>query len=317
MIFSRLSPANSLTPCSVDLIATMSIISFSHVAKQYPGGVTALSDVSLEIAEGELVYLAGPSGAGKSSLLKLIAGIERPTAGLLLVSGQDMRKLNRTTLPYWRRMLGLILQQHRLLNDRSVLQNVMLPLLISGASTKEAAQRARVALDRVDLGNKAELLPQALSGGEQQRVAIARAIATRCCSPPDKACGSSSALLPRSTRSRATRARCAASLVLAPLINSGSMTFCSTLRSFSRRCCCKISPSMRRQYGSVVRFNLRISCPLTSNSPAVGRSIPAISFSKLDLPAPEGPARYTSSPSAISSDTSLSAVTPPGYCFAT
>jgi cell division transport system ATP-binding protein len=154
----------------------MSIISFSHVAKQYSAGVSALSDVSMEIAEGELVYLAGPSGAGKSTLLKLIAGIERPSAGLLLVSGQDMRKLNRTTLPYWRRMLGLILQQHRLLNDRSVLQNVMLPLLVSGASIKEAAQRARVALDRVDLGNKADLLPQALSGGEQQRVSIARAI---------------------------------------------------------------------------------------------------------------------------------------------
>ena len=101
----------------------MSIISFSHVAKQYAGGVSALSDVSMEIGEGELVYLAGPSGAGKSTLLKLIAGIERPSAGVLLVSGQDMRKLNRTTLPYWRRMLGLILQQHRLLNDRSVLQN--------------------------------------------------------------------------------------------------------------------------------------------------------------------------------------------------
>jgi len=86
----------------------MSIISFSHVAKQYEGGVSALSDVSMEIAEGELVYLAGASGAGKSTLLKLIAGIERPSAGLLLVSGQDMRKLNRTTLPYWRRMLGLI-----------------------------------------------------------------------------------------------------------------------------------------------------------------------------------------------------------------
>ena len=154
----------------------MSIISFSHVAKHYAGGVSALSDVSMEIAEGELVYLAGPSGAGKSTLLKLIAGIERPSAGLLLVSGQDMRKLNRTTLPYWRRMLGLILQQHRLLNDRSVLQNVMLPLLVSGASVKEATQRARVALDRVDLGNKADLAPQALSGGEQQRVSIARAI---------------------------------------------------------------------------------------------------------------------------------------------
>ena len=154
----------------------MSIISFSHVAKKYPGDVIALSDVSMEIAEGELVYLAGPSGAGKSTLLKLIAGIERPSAGLLLVSGQDMRKMNRTTLPYLRRKLGLILQQHRLLNDRSVLQNVMLPLLVSGSTAKEAEQRARVALDRVSLGDKAALVPQALSGGEQQRVSIARAI---------------------------------------------------------------------------------------------------------------------------------------------
>lgn len=154
----------------------MSIISFSHVSKKYPGDVTALTDVSMEIAEGELVYLAGPSGAGKSTLLKLIAGIERPSGGLLLVSGQDMRKLNRATLPYLRRKLGLILQQHRLLQDRSVLQNVMLPLVVSGASAKEAAQRASVALDRVGLGAKALLLPQALSGGEQQRASIARAI---------------------------------------------------------------------------------------------------------------------------------------------
>ena len=176
MTFSRLSLVNLLMRCSTDFLTRMSIISFSHIAKQYAGSISALSDVSMEIAEGELVYLAGPSGAGKSTLLKLIAGIERPSAGLLLVSGQDMRKLNRTTLPYWRRMLGLILQQHRLLNDRSVLQNVMLPLLVSGASVKEATQRARVALDRVDLGNKADLAPQALSGGEQQRVSIARAI---------------------------------------------------------------------------------------------------------------------------------------------
>ncbi len=154
----------------------MSIISFSHVAKKYPGDVIALSDVSMEIAEGELVYLAGPSGAGKSTLLKLIAGIERPSGGLLLVSGQDMRKMNRTTLPYLRRKLGLILQQHRLLGDRSVLQNVMLPLLVSGSTAKEAEQRARVALDRVGLSDKAMLVPQALSGGEQQRVSIARAI---------------------------------------------------------------------------------------------------------------------------------------------
>lgn len=157
----------------------MSIISFSHVAKKFPGDVTALSDVSMEVAEGELVYLAGPSGAGKSTVLKLIAGIERPSAGLLLVSGQDMRKLNRPTLPYLRRKLGLILQQHQLLQDRSVLQNVMLPLLVSGSTVKEAGQRARVALDRVGLGNKADLLPQALSGGQQQRASIARAIVHR------------------------------------------------------------------------------------------------------------------------------------------
>lgn len=154
----------------------MSIISLSHVSKKYPGDVTALTDVSMEIAEGELVYLAGPSGAGKSTLLKLVAGIERPSGGLLLVSGQDMRKLNRATLPYLRRKLGLILQQHRLLQDRNVLQNVMLPLVVSGASAKEAMQRAGVALDRVGLGGKAALLPQALSGGEQQRASIARAI---------------------------------------------------------------------------------------------------------------------------------------------
>jgi len=178
MICSPSSRPNSSTRCSADH-APMSIISFSHVAKKYPGDVTALSDVSMEVAEGELVYLAGPSGAGKSTMLKLIAGIERPSAGVLLVSGQDMRKLNRATLPYLRRKLGLILQQHQLLRDRSVLQNVMLPLLVSGSSAKEAEQRARVALDRVGLGDKAALLPQALSGGEQQRVSIARAIVHR------------------------------------------------------------------------------------------------------------------------------------------
>ena len=157
----------------------MSIISFSHVAKKYPGNVTALSDVSMEISEGELVYLSGPSGAGKSTLLKLIAGIERPSGGVLLVSGQDMRKLSRATLPYLRRKLGLILQQHQLLRDRSLLQNVMLPLLVSASSVKEAEQRAHVALERVGLGDRAGLLPQALSGGEQQRASIARAIVHR------------------------------------------------------------------------------------------------------------------------------------------
>ena len=99
----------------------MAIISFSHVTKKYPGDVIALADLTLAVKEGELVFLTGPSGAGKSTLLKLVAGIERPTGGVLLVSGQDMRKLNRTTLPFLRRKLGLILQQHRLLQDLSLI----------------------------------------------------------------------------------------------------------------------------------------------------------------------------------------------------
>ena len=154
----------------------MSIISFSRVTKKYPGDVVALSDLTLSVNEGELVFLTGPSGAGKSTLLKLIAGIERPTGGVLLVSGQDMRKLNRTTLPFLRRKLGLILQQHRLLHERSVLDNVMLPLIVTGASTQESRQRAMLALERVGLESKAGAAPLSLSGGEQQRVSIARAI---------------------------------------------------------------------------------------------------------------------------------------------
>ena len=154
----------------------MSIISFSHVTKKYPGDVVALADLTLSVNEGELVFLTGPSGAGKSTLLKLVAGIERPTGGVLLVSGQDMRKLNRTTLPFLRRKLGLILQQHRLLQDRNVLDNVMLPLVVTGASPQEARQRAMVALERVGLDAKALATPMSLSGGEQQRVSIARAI---------------------------------------------------------------------------------------------------------------------------------------------
>jgi cell division transport system ATP-binding protein len=154
----------------------MSIISFSHVSKKYAGDVTALSEISLDINEGELVFLTGPSGAGKSTLLKLIAGMEKPSGGMLQVSGQDMRKLNRTTLPFLRRKLGLIMQQQRLLNDRNVLANVMLPLIISGATTQEANERATVALERVGMMGKAQALPKTLSGGEQQRVSIARAV---------------------------------------------------------------------------------------------------------------------------------------------
>lgn len=155
------------------------MIVFEHVSKQYSQDAYALKDVSLSIADGELIFLAGPSGAGKSTLLKMIAGIEKPSSGRVSVNGQDISKLKTGSLPYLRRKLGLILQDQKLLNDRSVLSNVMLPLVVTGASSTEAEQRARIALEKVGLPDKAASLPMALSGGEQQRVAIARAIVNR------------------------------------------------------------------------------------------------------------------------------------------
>lgn len=155
------------------------MIEFQHVSKQYAKDATALSDVTLSVAKGELVYLSGPSGAGKSTLLKMIAAIERPSDGTVQVNGQDIGKLKASGLPYLRRNLGLILQQQRLLFDRNVLSNVMLPLLVGGATRADAEKRARAALDKVDLLDKAASQPLSLSGGEQQRVTIARAIVNR------------------------------------------------------------------------------------------------------------------------------------------
>ncbi len=155
------------------------MIEFRNVSKRYEGSAAALSDVSLSIAKGELVFLAGPSGAGKSTLLKLIAAIERPSGGAVKVGDQDIGRISSSALPYFRRKLGLIFQQQRLLADRSVLQNVMLPLIVVGTAQTEAERRSRAALDKVGLLDKAALPPPALSGGEQQRVAIARAIVHR------------------------------------------------------------------------------------------------------------------------------------------
>lgn len=155
------------------------MIEFQQVFKQYAKDATALSDVTLSVAKGELVFLAGPSGAGKSTVLKMIAAIERPSAGTVHVNGQDIGNLKASGLPYLRRNLGLILQQQRLLSDRNVLSNVALPLLVSGATRADAEKRARAALDKVGLLDKAASQPMSLSGGEQQRVAIARAIVNR------------------------------------------------------------------------------------------------------------------------------------------
>lgn len=155
------------------------MITFDRVTKRYPPDITALTDVSAEIADGELVTVVGHSGAGKSTLLKLIPAIERPTAGSILVNGQNVATLGRGALPYLRRNMGLVFQDQKLLFDRSALANVLLPLEIAGFPHREAQRRAEAALDKVGLLARARALPIALSGGEQQRLAIARAVVHR------------------------------------------------------------------------------------------------------------------------------------------
>jgi len=155
------------------------LVSFSAVAKRYPGGQEALKDVSFSLEAGELAFLTGRSGAGKSTLLKLIPAIERPSAGSVVVNGQNVASLKRAAIPYLRRNIGLVFQDQKLLYDRSVFDNVMLPLAFSAHAPKEAARRARAALDKVGLLGREKANPIQLSGGEQQRVAIARAVVNR------------------------------------------------------------------------------------------------------------------------------------------
>jgi cell division transport system ATP-binding protein len=155
------------------------MIQFDQVTKRYPGSDDVLKNVSLKIDAGELVFVTGHSGAGKSTLLKLIAAIERPTSGTVLIANQNISKLKPSAIPFMRRRFGLIFQDHKLLYDRNCFENVILPLHINGVSSTEAAKRVRAALDKVGLLHKEKAMPITLSGGEQQRLAIARAVVSR------------------------------------------------------------------------------------------------------------------------------------------
>lgn len=155
------------------------MITFDNVTKRYPGSHEAVSNVSFAIEQGEMVYLTGHSGAGKSTVLKLMAAIERPTSGTVLINNQNVSKLKEATLPYVRRKFGLVFQDHKLLYDRNCYHNVALPLAINGITGIEAGKRIRAALDKVGLLGKEKTMPITLSGGEQQRLAIARAVVSR------------------------------------------------------------------------------------------------------------------------------------------
>jgi cell division transport system ATP-binding protein len=155
------------------------VISFERVAKRYPNGREALSAVTLHVAPGEMVFLTGRSGAGKSTVLKLIALLERPTRGQLIVNGENTAKLAARRIPAFRRRIGVVFQDHRLLTDRPVFDNVALPLIVADVSMREIDKRVRAALDQVGLLGKERMLPLELSVGEQQRVGIARAVVSR------------------------------------------------------------------------------------------------------------------------------------------
>ncbi|MDR2507228.1 MAG: ATP-binding cassette domain-containing protein [Candidatus Accumulibacter sp.] len=147
--------------------------------KRYPQGIEALKDVSFEIGAGEMVFITGHSGAGKTTLFRLLAAIERPTSGSLLINGKNIGALSASAIPYLRRKFGLIFQDQKLLFDRNALDNVLLPLKIAGLSVQEALRRARAALDKVGLLDREKASLLTLSGGEQQRLAIARAVVNR------------------------------------------------------------------------------------------------------------------------------------------
>jgi cell division transport system ATP-binding protein len=151
----------------------------SHLSQRYPGGYEAIKDVSFEISAGQMVFITGHSGAGKTTLVKLMASIERPTGGSLVVNGQNLSALRRSAIPYVRRHLGMVFQDRKLLFDRSALDNVMFPLHIAGMPRRDAIRRAQAALDKVGLLSREKAMPITLSGGEQQRLAIARAVVNR------------------------------------------------------------------------------------------------------------------------------------------
>lgn len=155
------------------------MIRCEHVFKRYPNGREALHDLSFEVAAGEMVFLTGHSGAGKSTLLKLIALIERPTRGQLIVNGRNVNATTSGKIPLYRRQIGVVFQDHKLLADRTVFDNVALPLIVAGVGAREIGKRVRAALDQVGLLQMEACRPLELSTGEQQRVGIARAVVSK------------------------------------------------------------------------------------------------------------------------------------------
>ena len=152
------------------------MIEFSHLYKTYPGPVHALKNIDLTIDKGEFVFLTGPSGAGKTTLFKMLCAYDRPTSGAISVAGFDLSTLTQNTVAQFRRRIGVVFQDFKLLKDKTIFENVSLPLLVRGDRPQAIQRRVHEILDQVGLSHKANQRPEFISGGEQQRTAIARAL---------------------------------------------------------------------------------------------------------------------------------------------
>ena len=152
------------------------MINFSHVYKTYPGPVHALKNIELQVEKGEFVFLTGPSGSGKTTLFKMMSAFDKVTSGQIDIAGYDLTKISEKEVPFFRRRIGVVFQDFKLLKERTLVENISLPLMVRGDRRHQIERRAYEILDQVGLGHKAEQLPEFVSGGEQQRAAIARAL---------------------------------------------------------------------------------------------------------------------------------------------
>lgn len=152
------------------------MINFAHVYKTYPGAVHALKNIDLKVDKGEFVFLTGPSGAGKTTLFRMMSAFDKVTSGQIQIAGYDLTKISENEIPFFRRRIGVVFQDFRLLKDRTLLENISMPLLVRGEKNSQIERKAYDLLDQVGLSHKAQQLPEFVSGGEQQRTAIARAL---------------------------------------------------------------------------------------------------------------------------------------------
>lgn len=270
------------------------IILLENVSKSYTAGVPALNGINLHINKGEFVFVVGDSGSGKSTLIKLLLRELVPTSGRIFVNGTDVVRLKRRKIPKFRRSLGVVFQDFRLLKDRNVYENVAFAQRIIQMPSREIRKNVPAMLSRVGLAGKYKAKPKQLSGGEQQRVALARA--TLCCSPPDSCFGFALYFPASPTLESIAGTFLRISLLGICMILWAKATFSYTLRSFKSLKSWNTTPRLLLNLGILRRFRRTTSVPFTKILPEVGTSSLSKSLISVDLPDPLSPTTKTNSP---------------------